>query len=127
MSHPGRETNKPAVLIFSGSVKLLKMLQGFIQREREYTTCLVDEQLTVPIDNCETLHGGVKDDERMAAVDRFQTDPNVFVFLISKCASQLCISSHTDSDPAGTLAGGVGLNLTAVSLFFAPNSTDGEC
>lgn len=36
------------------------------------------------IDNCEMLHGGIKDEERMAAVDRFQNDKNVFVFLISK-------------------------------------------
>jgi hypothetical protein len=117
MSHPRRDTNKLAVLIFSGSVKLLKMLQGFIQREREYTTCLVDERLTVPIDNCEILHGGVKDEERMAAVDSFQTDPNVFVFLISECAGRSSVSGQTDHSTAGTLAGGVGLNLTAVSDF----------
>jgi hypothetical protein len=36
------------------------------------------------VDNCEMLHGGLKDDERVAAVERFQNDENVFVFLISK-------------------------------------------
>lgn len=30
------------------------------------------------------LHGGVRDEDGMAAVDRFQTDPSVFVFLISE-------------------------------------------
>ncbi|KAJ9114953.1 hypothetical protein QFC20_001328 [Naganishia adeliensis] len=57
-------------------------------------------------DNCEMLHGGVKDEDRTAAVDRFQRpDSNVFVFLIS------------------TLAGGVGLNLTAANkvVIFDPN------
>ncbi|KAJ9116018.1 hypothetical protein QFC24_006859 [Naganishia onofrii] len=54
------------VLVFSSSVKLLKMLHDFIIQDY----------------NCEMLHGGLKDDERVAAVDRFQNDENVFVFLI---------------------------------------------
>ena len=41
-------------------------------------------RLTIIQDNCEMLHGGIKDEDRMAAVDRFQTDPSVFVFLISQ-------------------------------------------
>ena len=60
------------------------------------------------------LHGGIKDEDRMDAVDRFQTDPSVFVFLISeRLAAQ--VLALFDRDLAGTLAGGVGLNLTAVS------------
>lgn len=43
------------------------------------------------------LHGGVPVHSRMEMVDEFQTDPNVFIFLIS------------------TLTGGVGLNLTAAN------------
>jgi hypothetical protein len=38
-------------------------------------------RLTIIQDNCEMLHGGIKDEDRMAAVDRFQTDPSVFVEL----------------------------------------------
>ncbi|KAJ9112270.1 hypothetical protein QFC19_000689 [Naganishia cerealis] len=58
---------KHKVLVFSSSVKLLKMLYDFIKLEY----------------NCEMLHGGKKDEERIEAVDRFQTDNNVFVFLIN--------------------------------------------
>jgi hypothetical protein len=65
------------------------MLEDYIQRDREYRqTSTVDGSEPAPIDNCEMLHGGVKDEDRVAAVDRFQRpDSNVFVFLISKsCA-----------------------------------------
>lgn len=46
------------------------------------------------VDNCEMLHGGVKDEDRMAAVDRFQRpDSNVFVFLISRYHSR-CLNVY---------------------------------
>ena len=70
------------VLIFTKSVKLIDMLEfhlsacsyGFVK-----------------------LDGSTKPTERMALVDSFQDDPNVFVFIVS------------------TLAGGTGLNLTAAN------------
>lgn len=52
-----------------------------------------------------TLTGSVPQKDRMRLVDRFQTDPKIFIFLIS------------------TLAGGTGLNLTAANkvVIFDPN------
>ncbi|KAI0370889.1 P-loop containing nucleoside triphosphate hydrolase protein [Pilatotrama ljubarskyi] len=78
------------VLIFTKSVKLLEMLEfhlnnrglGFVK-----------------------LDGSTKQSERMPIIDRFQQDPDVFIFLIS------------------TMAGGTGLNLTAANkvVVFDPN------
>ncbi|KAI8972582.1 P-loop containing nucleoside triphosphate hydrolase protein [Trametes punicea] len=70
------------VLIFTKSVKLLDMLDfhlnsrglGFVK-----------------------LDGSTKQSERMPMIDRFQQDPDIFIFLIS------------------TMAGGTGLNLTAAN------------
>lgn len=115
----------PSVLIFSSSVKLLKMLEDYIQRDREYRqTSSVDGSEPAPIDNCEMLHGGVKDEDRVAAVDRFQRpDSNVFVFLISK-SFRFCQEVLTLDARVGTLAGGVGLNLTAVSQIAVPTAPE---
>ncbi|RPD77013.1 hypothetical protein L226DRAFT_459287 [Lentinus tigrinus ALCF2SS1-7] len=81
-------TNK--VLIFTKSVKLLDMLDfhlsgqgyGFVK-----------------------LDGSTKQSERMPMIDRFQENPDIFIFLIS------------------TMAGGTGLNLTAANkvVIFDPN------
>ncbi|KAH9893907.1 P-loop containing nucleoside triphosphate hydrolase protein [Cubamyces lactineus] len=78
------------VLIFTKSVKLLVMLEfhlnsrglGFVK-----------------------LDGSTKQSDRMPMIDRFQQDPDIFIFLIS------------------TMAGGTGLNLTAANkvVVFDPN------
>ncbi|EJU00345.1 hypothetical protein DACRYDRAFT_23259 [Dacryopinax primogenitus] len=85
-----KEEGDSKVLIFSKSVKLLDILQTFVE-QAAYEFCRLD--------------GKVPAEKRMDEVDSFNTDPNVFIFLIS------------------TLAGGVGLNLTAANkvVIFDPN------
>ncbi|KAF8918341.1 P-loop containing nucleoside triphosphate hydrolase protein [Mucidula mucida] len=73
-------TNK--VLIFTKSVKLIEMLEFGI-RQKNYGFLKLD--------------GSTKQSDRMNIIDQFQTDPNIFIFLIS------------------TLAGGTGLNLTSAN------------
>ncbi|RDX43671.1 hypothetical protein OH76DRAFT_1544375 [Lentinus brumalis] len=85
-----RKERSSKVLIFTKSVKLLEMLEfhlsgqgyGFVK-----------------------LDGSTKQQDRMPMIDRFQEDPNIFIFLIS------------------TMAGGTGLNLTAANkvVIFDPN------
>ncbi|KAF8904775.1 P-loop containing nucleoside triphosphate hydrolase protein [Gymnopilus junonius] len=81
-------TNK--VLIFTKSVKLLEMLE-FHLNTRNYGFLKLD--------------GSTKQAERMPMIDKFNHDPNVYIFLIS------------------TLAGGTGLNLTGANkvVIFDPN------
>ncbi|TFK17535.1 hypothetical protein FA15DRAFT_604879 [Coprinopsis marcescibilis] len=81
-------TNK--VLIFTKSVKLLEALE-FHLNARSYRFLKLD--------------GSTKQSERMPMIDRFNNDPEVFIFLIS------------------TLAGGTGLNLTGANkvVIFDPN------
>ncbi|KAF8154005.1 P-loop containing nucleoside triphosphate hydrolase protein [Crassisporium funariophilum] len=81
-------TNK--VLIFTKSVKLLEMLE-FHLNTRGYGFLKLD--------------GNTKQTDRMPMIDKFNTDADVFVFLIS------------------TLAGGTGLNLTGANkvVIFDPN------
>lgn len=97
------------------------MLQDFIERDCEWNGLTETADLSVLAeDNCEMLHGGVKDEDRMAVVDRFQRpDSDVFVFLISKF-SRSYAKVYAIKHCTGTLAGGVGLNLTAVSVFKLP-------
>ncbi|TFK37622.1 P-loop containing nucleoside triphosphate hydrolase protein [Crucibulum laeve] len=73
-------TNK--VLIFTKSVKLLEMLE-FHLSAHSYGFLKLD--------------GSTKQSNRMPMIDKFNTDPSVFIFLIS------------------TLAGGTGLNLTGAN------------
>ena len=68
------------VLIFSQMVKMLNIIEEYCDH-REY--------------QCERLDGGVSGNERTKGIDRFNADPNSFIFLLS------------------TRAGGVGINLTA--------------
>ncbi|KIM41907.1 hypothetical protein M413DRAFT_445116 [Hebeloma cylindrosporum] len=81
-------TNK--VLIFTKSVKLLEMLDFHLQT-RGYGFLKLD--------------GSTKQHDRMPMIDKFNTDPDVYIFLIS------------------TLAGGTGLNLTGANkvVIFDPN------
>ncbi|KAF8968711.1 P-loop containing nucleoside triphosphate hydrolase protein [Flammula alnicola] len=81
-------TNK--VLIFTKSVKLLEMLE-FHLNTRGYKFLKLD--------------GSTKQNDRMPMIDKFNTDPDVYIFLIS------------------TLAGGTGLNLTGANkvVIFDPN------
>ena len=68
------------VLIFSQMVRILSIIESFlIARDYKY----------------ERIDGSVQENERAAAIDRFNQDPEEFVFLLS------------------TRAGGVGINLTA--------------
>jgi hypothetical protein len=119
-------TNK--VLIFTKSVKLLEMLEFHLQTKR---LSPILPRLCARFDNSSAyrlrIHkaGRLNEEQRsyvaksvlysfnamaksctgMSAIDSFQEDPNIFVFLIS------------------TLAGGTGLNLTAankVVVFGAP-------
>ena len=85
-----RDEGGNKVLIFTKSVKLLDMLEHHLNRQSY---------------SFRTLKGAVKFEDRMPMIDEFQTDPEVFVFLIS------------------TLAGGTGLNLTAANkvVIFDPN------
>ncbi|KZT50905.1 hypothetical protein CALCODRAFT_504196 [Calocera cornea HHB12733] len=59
------------VLIFSKSVKLLDILQTFVQ-QAAYEFCRLDGKLPA--------------DKRMEEVDSFNNDPNIFIFLISTLA-----------------------------------------
>ncbi|KAG9103155.1 hypothetical protein FRC07_010073, partial [Ceratobasidium sp. 392] len=56
------------VLIFSKSVKILEMLEDRM-RHKNFTFCYMD--------------GKTKQEDRMASLKKFNSDPNVFVFLIS--------------------------------------------
>ncbi|KAI0695319.1 P-loop containing nucleoside triphosphate hydrolase protein [Cytidiella melzeri] len=78
------------VLIFTKSVKLLDMLDFHLKAQGLGHV---------------RLDGQVKQNDRMALIDQFQEDPDIFIFLIS------------------TLAGGTGLNLTAANkvVIFDPN------
>ncbi|KZV81484.1 hypothetical protein EXIGLDRAFT_628433 [Exidia glandulosa HHB12029] len=82
------EKNK--VLIFTRSVQLLDFID-FNLKSSDITF--------------ERLDGTTKQSERMATVDRFNLDPDIFAFVIS------------------TLAGGTGLNLTSANkaVIFDPN------
>ncbi|OCB85855.1 hypothetical protein A7U60_g6986 [Sanghuangporus baumii] len=82
------QTNK--VLIFTKSVKLLDMLDYHLN-SNNYSFCRLD--------------GSTKQNERMPLIDKFNNDPEIYVFLIS------------------TLAGGTGLNLTSANkvVIFDPN------
>ncbi|CAE6482361.1 unnamed protein product [Rhizoctonia solani] len=81
---------KNKVLIFSKSVKILEMLEGQLQR-KNLNFCYMD--------------GKTKQEDRMQSLDKFNNDPDVFVFLIS------------------TLVGGTGLNMTSANkvVIFDPN------
>lgn len=68
------------VLIFSQMVIMIDIIQEYCEF-RKYP--------------CEILHGSVSGNDRQKSIDRFNKDPNSFVFLLS------------------TRAGGVGINLTA--------------
>ncbi|TBU31240.1 P-loop containing nucleoside triphosphate hydrolase protein [Dichomitus squalens] len=83
-----KDSNK--VLIFTKSVKLLEMLEFHLNAEGHGFV---------------KLDGSTKQSERMPVIDRFQEDPDIFIFLIS------------------TMAGGTGLNLTAANkvVIFDPN------
>ncbi|EIW76686.1 hypothetical protein CONPUDRAFT_63659 [Coniophora puteana RWD-64-598 SS2] len=70
------------VLIFTKSVKLLDMLE-FHLRANNFGFCKLD--------------GSTKQPDRMPMIDKFNQDPDIYIFLIS------------------TLAGGTGLNLTGAN------------
>ncbi|KAI0440213.1 P-loop containing nucleoside triphosphate hydrolase protein [Xylaria telfairii] len=74
--------NGDKVLVFSHSVRLLNILQQLFNKT---------------LYNVSYLDGSLSYDERQAAVDDFNCDPNQFIFLIS------------------TKAGGVGLNITSAN------------
>ncbi|CAE6453750.1 unnamed protein product [Rhizoctonia solani] len=78
------------VLIFSKSVKILEMLEGQLRR-KNWNFCYMD--------------GKTKQEDRMLSLDKFNHDPDAFVFLIS------------------TLVGGTGLNMTSANkvVIFDPN------
>ncbi|CAK5270975.1 unnamed protein product [Mycena citricolor] len=82
------KTNK--VLIFTKSVKLLEMMS---------------HHLKISTYNFLQLDGSTKRNERIPMIDRFNDDPDIFIFLIS------------------TMAGGTGLNLTGANkvVIFDPN------
>ncbi|KAG6856842.1 hypothetical protein H0H87_012900 [Tephrocybe sp. NHM501043] len=93
LEHLLREWKKDAtnkVLIFTKSVKLLGMLE-FHLSSKGYGFLKLD--------------GSTKQTDRMPMIDKFHSDPDVFIFLIS------------------TLAGGTGLNLTGANkvVIFDPN------
>jgi len=71
------------ILIFSQMVKMLDLISEYC------------EFRTYPY---ERLDGRVRGTERQKSIDRFETDPNAFLFLLS------------------TRAGGVGINLTAADI-----------
>ncbi|KAJ8128643.1 hypothetical protein O1611_g4992 [Lasiodiplodia mahajangana] len=74
--------NGDKVLVFSHSVRLLNILQQLFNKT---------------LYNVSYLDGSLSYEERQAAVDDFNCDPNQFIFLIS------------------TKAGGVGLNITSAN------------
>ncbi|BEJ04866.1 hypothetical protein CcaverHIS641_0206830 [Cutaneotrichosporon cavernicola] len=90
-----RSEEKNKILVFSNSVRLLKMIYDFINTSPSLSGF-----------GCDLFTGEVDKDERMSVVDRFQ-DPNgdLSIMLVS------------------TMAGGVGLNLTAANkvVIFDPN------
>ncbi|BEJ12218.1 hypothetical protein CspHIS471_0206780 [Cutaneotrichosporon sp. HIS471] len=90
-----RSEEKNKILVFSNSVRLLKMIYDFINTSPSLSGF-----------GCNLFTGEVDKDERMSVVDRFQ-DPNgdLSIMLVS------------------TMAGGVGLNLTAANkvVIFDPN------
>ncbi|KAK9450163.1 P-loop containing nucleoside triphosphate hydrolase protein [Limtongia smithiae] len=71
------------VLIFSYSTRMLTMIERLFSAQGDYSFCRLD--------------GSMKYDERQRQVDKFNTDPNQFVFLLS------------------TKAGGVGLNIVSAN------------
>ncbi|KAK9466812.1 P-loop containing nucleoside triphosphate hydrolase protein [Lipomyces arxii] len=80
------------VLIFSYSTKMLNMLTYLLVRDKSaYTYCRLD--------------GKMKVDDRQNEVDRFNNDPNQFIFLLS------------------IKAGGLGLNITSANkvVIWDPN------
>ncbi|TFK47224.1 hypothetical protein OE88DRAFT_1666566 [Heliocybe sulcata] len=85
-----REDPLNKVLIFTKSVKLLDILDFFLRKEHY---------------RLERLDGSMNQADRMPAVDRFNNNPSVNIFLIS------------------TTAGGTGLNLTSANkvVIFDPN------
>ena len=80
------------VLIFSQMVKMLNIIEEYCDF-KEY--------------NCERLDGGVSGNERTKGIDRFNANPDSFIFLLS------------------TRAGGVGINLTAADTCIIFDS--GKC
>lgn len=70
------------VLIFSQMVRVLSIITTFLEAHHY---------------KYERIDGSVGENDRQAAIDRFNTDPDAFVFLLS------------------TKAGGVGINLTAAN------------
>ncbi|THU93848.1 hypothetical protein K435DRAFT_861148 [Dendrothele bispora CBS 962.96] len=78
------------VLIFTKSVKLLEMLEFHVKSQAF---------------NYVALTGSTPQNQRMPMIDKFQNDPDVYIFLIS------------------TLAGGTGLNLTSANkvVIFDPS------
>ncbi|KAI0717768.1 P-loop containing nucleoside triphosphate hydrolase protein [Cerioporus squamosus] len=85
-----RKDRSNKVLIFTKSVKLLEMLEFHLSGQGHGFV---------------KLDGSTKQSDRMPMIDRFQEDPDIFIFLIS------------------TMAGGTGLNLTAANkvVIFDPN------
>jgi DNA excision repair protein ERCC-6-like 2 len=98
LAHWFREGSK--VLIFSYSVRLLGMLD-FLMVKKSYSYC----SLTGSMDLDERMYpvGMWLTDVGTATVDKFNTDPNMFVFLIS------------------TKAGGVGLNIVSANKVYVPH------
>ncbi|WVQ73365.1 hypothetical protein IAR50_002934 [Cryptococcus sp. DSM 104548] len=89
------EPSKNKILVFSSSVRLLRMISKLLRASSQLSGFPVD-----------MLTGGTENDERMKMVDRFQdSKQDHFIFLIS------------------TKAGGVGLNLTAANkvVIFDPS------
>ncbi|GMK54007.1 hypothetical protein CspeluHIS016_0105930 [Cutaneotrichosporon spelunceum] len=92
---PDNCEEKNKVLVFSNSVRLLKMIYDFINTSPSLSGF-----------GCDLFTGEVDKDERMSIVDRFQNpDGDLSIMLVS------------------TMAGGVGLNLTAANkvVIFDPN------
>lgn len=79
---------------------------------------------SLPEFSCDFLHGGVPNDERQEKVDNFQRKDGPFCFLISepKNPTTICADAF-----AGTLAGGVGLNLTAANKVVIFDPSWSEC
>ena len=75
------KANKSKVLIFSQFTTMLDILEDYVRHRKWLNYCRLD--------------GSTKWQDRHAGMDRFQTDPDCFVFLLS------------------TKAGGLGINLTA--------------
>ncbi|XP_019852622.1 PREDICTED: DNA excision repair protein ERCC-6-like 2 isoform X2 [Amphimedon queenslandica] len=88
LSHFHLESSK--VIIFSESVRLLNILENYMVC-RSYTYCRLD--------------GSMRVEDRGAVVSKFNSDPSLFVFLISK------------------KCGGVGLNITGANrvIIFDPS------